>query len=235
MSYLKKNWLWLVVNLVVSFALLTTLSNLRLEIGSDGLPNVLVERTFEPSDSYRDRELLAESPTGPAERPPRSPYGFLIHVTGEWAIRLLVLSLLCTPICILFGWRQILTIKKSTGLWAFTYAGLHLLFFALDEGWLATFSEFNFIVGTLSLVIMLLLAMTSNEWSMRWLQQNWKLLHRAAYAAGVLAVLHVAILGEGSAILYTGLLMIGFGLRMPAVRKAISNYRHDQHQAAQPV
>ena len=47
--------------------------------------------------------------------------------TGRTAIILLMASLACTPLNILFGWRQVLTLRKSLGLWAFFYALLHLL------------------------------------------------------------------------------------------------------------
>ncbi|MEZ4719904.1 MAG: hypothetical protein R2851_28030 [Caldilineaceae bacterium] len=36
-----------------------------------------------------------------------------------------MLSLACTPANMLFGWRKALTVRKSLGLWAFTYAALH--------------------------------------------------------------------------------------------------------------
>ena len=53
--------------------------------------------------------------------------------TGRAAIILLMASLACTPLNILFGWRQVLTLRKSLGLWAFAYALLHLLnFVGLD-------------------------------------------------------------------------------------------------------
>lgn len=154
-----------------------------------------------------------------------SDYRFLTHITGEWAMRWLVVSLCCTPLYILFNWRTVLSIKKVTGLYAFGYALLHLLVFVLDEGWLATFGEVNLVMGLLSILIMLPLALTSNHWSMQHLGKGWKLLHRAVYAAGVFAVLHVALLGEGSAMLYALILILGFVIRIPPIRRTITHFR----------
>jgi methionine sulfoxide reductase heme-binding subunit len=48
------------------------------------------------------------------------------------------------------------------------------------------------------LIILVILAMTSNQWSMRRLGgKNWKLLHRLAYVAAGLLIYHQAIAGKG--------------------------------------
>ncbi|MEZ4582093.1 MAG: hypothetical protein R3A10_10735 [Caldilineaceae bacterium] len=63
------------------------------------------------------------------------PVATLTTRTGTAAIMTLVLSLACTPANMLFGWRKALTVRKSLGLWAFTYAALHMLvFIGLDYG-----------------------------------------------------------------------------------------------------
>jgi sulfoxide reductase heme-binding subunit YedZ len=200
-NWFKQNWLWLIINIIAIVSLIGVFSVFNLEFSADGTPTISIEQP-----SFPDRELegaTIEQPAAPdGERGEHSALSFPIHTSGEWAIRWLVLSLTCTPLYILFGWRSFLTVKKAAGLYAFTHAGLHLLFFVADRGWLAVFDEFNFIVGLLSLLIMVPLALTSNEWSMKFMGKSWKLMHRAAYAAGVLAVLHVIFLGKGSWLLY---------------------------------
>ena len=236
MKWLKQNWLWVVVNIIAVLPLVMMLNSFNVDFSAGGLPQITVEQP-----AFREREFdRDEAPSttgvaasdGSAEDSPeshgsreRSPYGFLVHTTGEWGIRWLVFCLTCTPLYILFGWRSPLGLKKALGLYAFLYAALHFLFFLIDEGWLATFSEFNFILGLLSLLIMLPLALTSTDWAMKKLSKNWKFMHRAAYAAGVLAVLHLAFLGEGSWLLYGVLLTIGFIARVPQVRKSILGLR----------
>lgn len=223
MTWLKQNWLWLAVNIIAIVVLISLFSMFKVDFSGDGLPQITIEQPVMP-----DREFTAEAgaPLPPAgDHKEHSALGFMVKQTGEWAIRWLVLSLACTPLYILFNWRSMLTVKKALGLYAFLFAGLHLLFFAADRGWLAVFDEFNFILGLISLAIMLPLALTSNQWSMKGLGQNWKPMHRAAYAAGILAVLHVAVLGEGSALLYGLLLGLGFLVRVPPVRKSVGQFR----------
>lgn len=236
MKWFKQNWLWLVVNVIAVLPLVMMLNSFNVDFSAGGLPQITVEQpVFREREFDRDDAPVTDSaaaPEGPeegeAERHDsreRSPYGFLVHTTGEWGIRWLVFCLTCTPLYILFGWRSPLGLKKSLGLYAFLYAALHFLFFLIDEGWLATFSEFNFILGLLSLLIMLPLALTSTDWAMQKLSKRWKLMHRAVYAAGVLAVLHLAFLGEGSWLLYGVLLAIGFIARVPQVRKSVLGFR----------
>ncbi|MCB0213268.1 MAG: ferric reductase-like transmembrane domain-containing protein [Anaerolineae bacterium] len=249
MQWFKKNWLWLVVNIIAVVPLVIMLNSFSFDFSNGIVPTVTIEQSAAPPENVSSGDSLAvtdsqdvstdtqvqdsqEVSDGATFEPrPHSALSGLIHVSGEWAMRLLVLSLSCTPLYILFNWRQVLSLKKATGLYAFMYATLHFLFFAAERGWLAMFNEFNFVMGLISVLIMLPLALTSTEWAMKRMSKNWKLLHRAAYAAGVFAVLHVALLGEGSAILYVVLLTIGFALRIPKVRKAISNWwsSHKRH------
>lgn len=226
MKWLKNNWLWLAVNAIAVLLLLGILSSFSLEFTAEGAPTVTIEQPTLP-----DREFPPVGDDLPVEAAPErgvhSPLDFLVHTTGEWAIRFLVFSLSCTPLYILFHWRKALTVKKALGLYAILFSGLHLLFFLADRGWLALFDEFNFILGLISLVVMVPLALTSNQWSMKALGKAWKLLHRAAYAAGIFALLHLVLLGEGSAIIYGVILMIGFMVRVPQVRKAVTGFRRN--------
>jgi len=60
----------------------------------------------------------------------------LFH-TGTTSLVLLVLSLAATPLNILFGWKQLLPLRKPLGLYAFFYVSLHLLTFLwLDYGFI---------------------------------------------------------------------------------------------------
>ncbi|MGB3903798.1 MAG: ferric reductase-like transmembrane domain-containing protein, partial [Anaerolineae bacterium] len=55
--------------------------------------------------------------------------------TGKPALTLLVLSLACTPLNILLGWKKLIPLRKTLGLYAFLYASLHALTFVwLDYG-----------------------------------------------------------------------------------------------------
>jgi len=135
---------------------------------------------------------------------------FPIHSTGEWGIRWLVFSLPCTPL-------NILKVKKVNRTLCFCLCIGSYPVFVGDRGVLATFEELNYILGLVSFLIMLILALTSNKDSHQQLKKNWKKLHRFAYAGGVLALFHVLLLGKGWK-LYGILLGIGFLDRIPVVK-----------------
>jgi sulfoxide reductase heme-binding subunit YedZ len=157
--------------------------------------------------------------------------------TGRTAIILLVASLACTPLNILSGWRQVLTLRKSLGLWAFAYALLHLLnFVGLDYAFNvaqifqdAILSKPYILAGLLSLLILLPLAATSTRGAMRRLGRNWKRLHRLAYAAGVLAVLHFLWQAKAAErwepLVYAAVLALLLLVRVPSIRQAIVRFR----------
>ena len=64
-----------------------------------------------------------------------NPIQDLEQRTGRAAITLLVLSLLCTPLNTLFGWKEPLKRRRALGLYAFMYATIHVLIFLdLDYG-----------------------------------------------------------------------------------------------------
>ncbi len=41
--------------------------------------------------------------------------------SGKWAVRLLLVSLLMTPLNTLFGWRSAIRLRKPAGIWAFGF------------------------------------------------------------------------------------------------------------------
>lgn len=199
-SYAKKNWLWLAVNVAAAVPLL------QMIVG------------------YAGNSLGVD------------PVAELTARTGTAAIITLVLSLACTPLNTLFGWRKALTVRKSLGLWAFLYATLHMLvFIGLDYGldwrfiWEDALLQKQYIfVGLVALLILLPLAVTSTKGWMRRLGRNWKRLHQLVYIAGILAVLHFFILvklDKSEPLIYAGVLGVLLLLRLPPVRKQVSQWR----------
>ncbi len=126
-----------------------------------------------------------------------NPVEQLTHATGEWALRCLLLCLAVTPARRLFGWTRLAPYRRSLGLLAFTYAVCHLAVFlvfdlGLDPGFLLEeIAERPYVtIGFASFLCMTPLAITSTRrWQQR-LGRRWIALHRLAYAAGVLGVLH---------------------------------------------
>jgi sulfoxide reductase heme-binding subunit YedZ len=168
-----------------------------------------------------------------------NPIQAAIQRTGRYAISLLVLSLACTPLYNLFGWRQALTVRRALGLYAFLYAALHmLLLVGVDYrfDWATLFGELfpkrYILVGISTLVILTVLAVTSFKWWMKRLGKNWKRLHRLVYLAGALAVVHYAWALKGDILRLQGdiNLPLVYGLvlalllivRIPPVRRALT-------------
>lgn len=164
--------------------------------------------------------------------------------TGKPALVLLVLSLACTPLNIVLGWRGIIAARKWLGLYAFGYAALHfLIFIGLDYAfqwqfiWMDVGTKLYVIVGFLALLILLPLAITSTKGWMRRLGKRWKQLHQFVYIAGVLAVFHYVwvVKSDYREPVAWGLLL-GFFLlvRVPSVRKRIVNWRTGRGKTRQP-
>ena len=113
------------------------------------------------------------------------------------ALVFLVLSLACTPIYTLFGFKPALKVRRALGLYAFFYASLHFLTFVgldyqFDIGLLkeAIFEKRYALVGFAAFLILIPLAVTSTKGWMRRLGKKWKHLHKLIYLAGLLAVVH---------------------------------------------
>jgi sulfoxide reductase heme-binding subunit YedZ len=126
-----------------------------------------------------------------------NPVDRVTDVTGEWALRLLLLTLAVTPLRRVSGWNWLLRLRRMLGLFAFVYASLHLTTWLwLDQGLdtqaiLADIARRPFVtVGFLAWLLLVPLAMTSTRGMMRRLGRRWQALHRLIYPIAALAVLH---------------------------------------------
>jgi sulfoxide reductase heme-binding subunit YedZ len=155
--------------------------------------------------------------------------------TGKPALILLVLSLACTPVNTLFGFRQVIPLRKPLGLYAFMYVSLHfLIFVGLDYGfdpallYEAIFEKKYALVGFATFLILLPLAITSTKGWMKRLGKNWKRLHRWVYLAGLLAVVHYVWLVKSDIrepLIYGGIVVLLLLARVPALRRAMTHLR----------
>lgn len=159
------------------------------------------------------------------------PVNTINNISGRAAMITLFLSLACTPLNTFFGFRKALTVRRSLGLIAFSYASLHLLnFIGLDYGFdwnlIAQDAVLNkpyILVGSLALILLIPLAITSTRGWMRRLGRNWKQLHRLVYVVGVLVVLHFLWQAKAAErwepLLYAVVLGILLLVRVPALRR----------------
>ena len=165
--------------------------------------------------------------------------------TGKYALIFLLLSLACTPLNSLFGWRQALTVRRSLGLYAFLFALTHFTLFAgVDFGFdlpliLGEITQRRYILaGASALLILAFLALTSFNWWMKRLGKNWKRLHRLVYLAGILVIVHFAWAKKGDVLRLQGdiiqPLIFGAALallllaRLPVIRKLIAQRKNVQ-------
>jgi sulfoxide reductase heme-binding subunit YedZ len=162
------------------------------------------------------------------------PVGVITTRTGKTALILLILSLACTPINIIFGFKQVMRVRRALGLYAFVYAGLHFLtFVGLDYGFdldligLGILDQRYVLVGFAAGLLLLPLAITSTQGWQKRLGKNWKRLHRLVYLAGILAIVHFVWLAKDNRepLFYGVVLALLIIMRLPGVRKAVSNAR----------
>lgn len=126
------------------------------------------------------------------------PGKVLVDNLGLGALILLLITLAMTPLQQLTRWGGWIAVRRQLGLWSFTYAVLHLsgyvLFIAgLRVGLvLRDLTERPYIiVGALAFSGLLVLAATSNRFSISKLGRRWKVLHRLVYVILLLALLHM--------------------------------------------
>jgi sulfoxide reductase heme-binding subunit YedZ len=171
-----------------------------------------------------------------------NPIQDLEQRTGRAAITLLVLSLMCTPLNTLFGWKELLKRRRALGLYAFMYATIHVLIFLdLDYGlaWSIIFQNIiekpYIIFGVITFLMLIPLAVTSfDTWKVR-LKKNWKRLHQTVYLIAPLAVLHFAISKKGDIfqlqgdiirpLVYGLVVLILLALRIPRIRKFFASLK----------
>ena len=117
--------------------------------------------------------------------------------TGIWALRFLVLTLAVTPIRRVTGWNRVIQYRRMRGLFAFFYAFLHLLTYAVLDRYLDFAGVWDDVAkrpfitaGMVAFVLMIPLAVTSTKGWIRRLGRRWQLLHRLIYLSGIAAAIH---------------------------------------------
>ena len=131
--------------------------------------------------------------------------------TGLNAITFLILSLACTPLASVFGWKELTQRRKALGNYGFLYAALHVTtFFVLDYGldlaaaWRDVGTKSFIIIGALAFLLLLPLALTSFNYWMKRLGKNWKRLHRLVYIISPLVVIHFFMAKKGDLLNLSG-------------------------------
>jgi sulfoxide reductase heme-binding subunit YedZ len=127
-----------------------------------------------------------------------NPVEFYQHATGDWTLRLLVITLCITPFRKLLKLPDLIRFRRMLGLFAFFYACLHFLTylgpdqsFDLAAIWKDVAKRPFITMGFAAFVLLIPLALTSTAgWIRRLGGRRWQMLHRLIYISAVCGVIH---------------------------------------------
>ncbi|HEX4878332.1 MAG TPA: protein-methionine-sulfoxide reductase heme-binding subunit MsrQ [Limnobacter sp.] len=129
-----------------------------------------------------------------------NPVETLEHETGSWALVLLLCSLAVTPVRRLTGWNVLAPLRRTFGLFAFAYACVHVMVYAvLDRSLLWSELVLDLtkrpyvMLGVAAFTGLLVLACTSPKGVVKRLGAvTWRRLHTLVYVVAALAMGHFA-------------------------------------------
>ena len=161
-------------------------------------------------------------------------WGLLIGQSGEWAVRMLILTLAVSPARIVMKqlhmgphWPMwLLKRRRELGMAFFLYALLHLSIYLVRQ-WninvvLFDMKFIEYATGWIGFVTLLALAITSNDASVHWLGIWWKPLQRLVYVSAIAIFLHWYLIRQDHSGLWLHLLPL---VALEGYR-VIYNYRH---------
>jgi len=132
-----------------------------------------------------------------------NPVEDILDRFGNWAIRLIMITLAVTPLRQITGWNWLTRFRRMLGLFTFFYALMHFsTWLLLDRGlavdpafqWAAILEDLTerpFItIGFAALLLLSAMAVTSTNGMRRRMRRAWDKLHYSVYAVGVLGVWH---------------------------------------------
>ncbi len=170
-----------------------------------------------------------------------NPNQALIQTAGRYGIRLLVLSLLVTPLQQLLPRRvSIVPIRKLLGLYGFAYILTHfVVLIGLEYGflngsdwglawqflWEDLGTKWYIWIGLTAFTLLTPLAITSLQWWQRKLKKHWKTLHKLVYLIVPLGVWHFWVAIKAGSSFEPVLLAVGvavlLALRLAPVKRVV--------------
>ena len=156
------------------------------------------------------------------------PITELEHRLGLLGLQMLIAVLAVTPLRRFTG-ISLIKFRRALGLLAFYYIACHLLVWLvldvqiLSQIWADIVKRPYITIGMAGFVLLLPLAATSNNWSIRRMgPMGWKRLHQLSYAAAILGSVHYVMLVKGwqiEPLLYLGAILLLLLARLPGVRR----------------
>ncbi|MEP0940094.1 MAG: protein-methionine-sulfoxide reductase heme-binding subunit MsrQ [Rhizobiaceae bacterium] len=160
----------------------------------------------------------------------REPINALERELGEIALQLLIIGLCISPLR-KFAGVNLIKFRRAIGLLAFTYVVLHLLVWAvldiqsLERVWADIIKRPYITIGMVAFVLMIPLAVTSNNRSVRALGAVWRKLHLLTYPVAILAAVHFIWLSKGfqlEPLVYLTVILGLLALRVPALLRKVA-------------
>lgn len=152
------------------------------------------------------------------------PITLALHETGLWSVRLLLLTLLISPLRAMTGQNRLLLIRRMLGVSALAYAVIHLGLYIFDLKFdLAKVASeivlrFYLSIGFVALLWMAAMGATSFDRAVRKLGAvRWNRLHSLVYPLAILSLWHGALQSKIDAsehIVMTGLFVALMGARL---------------------
>jgi sulfoxide reductase heme-binding subunit YedZ len=204
MNFLKNNYGWMIVVILAILPMSVIFGMVNINF-ANGLSITLVEGAG--AEGMTTIEMM-------------------YHVSGEFAIRWMTAVLTLTPFFILFGITN-LFVRQAMGIATAVWSFLHFIIFIWAEGFLATFTQVNYVAGFVAVLILIPLFLTTNRKAMKWLKAKWKKLQSLAYVAIILSLLHVAILDK-TWIIYAVVVGLGFIIRIPVIKETLIGFRQNK-------
>lgn len=150
------------------------------------------------------------------------PVKELEHEMGELGLQVLIVVLAITPLRRITG-ISLIKFRRALGLIGFFYIFLHLLVWLvldvqiLDQIVKDIIKRPYITIGMAGFVLMLPLAVTSNNWSIRKLGPKWRNLHKLTYPALILGGVHFVWLVKGwqlEPLIYLGVIVALLAVRV---------------------
>lgn len=127
------------------------------------------------------------------------PVTEVIHATGLWTVRFLLISLAITPFARMLAWPRLLTVRRMVGVTSLAYGLAHLSLYVVDQKYAPSvvvseiLSHVYLTIGFIALLGLTVLGVTSTDAAIRRMGPWWKRWHRMVYGIAVLALLHYFI------------------------------------------
>ncbi|MGE4800202.1 protein-methionine-sulfoxide reductase heme-binding subunit MsrQ [Yersinia hibernica] len=120
------------------------------------------------------------------------------HFTGRMTLKLLLATLLVTPLARYGKQPLLIRCRRLLGLWCFAWGTLHLVSYSVLELGLSNIGLLGrelvtrpyLTLGIISWLLLLSLAVTSTLWAQRKMGANWQKLHNLVYIVAILAPIH---------------------------------------------